>query len=777
MTSGAVLAAAARPLPLRKRLDLTVRAQRFGGRRYLAVKDPLTLRYYHLREEEFFVFQQLDGRTSADQILASFESAFPPRRLKMASLQGFLSMLHREGLVVSDVAGQDRPLLDRRRKRARGRTAGAAANPLAIRFRGIDPEPLLARLYPVLSWLFRPWSVAAMVLLVLAAIGWIALHAERLQQRLPDFQSFFGPGTLVWFAVALAASKFLHEAAHALACKHFGGECHELGVMFLVFTPCLFVNVSDSWMLPNKWQRIAIAAAGVWAELVLAAICTFVWWFSEPGLLNSLSLRLMFLSSVGAVLFNANPLLPYDGYYVLADLLEVPNLRQRASGLLRQLLARWLLGCELGAERIYPDRRRGLLLGYAIASLVYRVLLVAALLWFCYAVLKPYGLQVLAQLLSVVVVAGMAALPLWRLSQYIDRLLRRGELKPHRLLGASLIVAAGLAAMLAVPLPYRVQAPAVIEPLGARRVFVTSPGILQWSLGPGIAVRQGDVLAKLENPELDAEIERLRGRCELLEIQRENLRLRSAQHTDLRSADAGSQIPAIEAALADARQRLERRLVERQHLILRAPREGVVMPPRSRREPPPPGQLPEWDGHPLEPQNQGAYLPEGTLFCMIGDPSQVVATLLLDESHVSQVRVGQAVRLQIDQLPGRYPRGQISEIATADLNAVPPELLAAGRMPIRDDGQGGDRVAGTWYQARVRLEPLPRPPLAGAVGRARVLAAPQPLGRRLGHYLLRTLRFAPASAGSAIGLEDRSAATTPGRRNGSRFGRLASGRV
>ena len=78
-------------------------------------------------------------------------------------------------------------------------------------------------------------------------------------------------------------TKILHEFGHGLSCKHFGGECHEIGVMFLVLTPCLYCNVSDSWMLPNRWHRAAIGAAGMYVELVLASICTFIWWFTEPG--------------------------------------------------------------------------------------------------------------------------------------------------------------------------------------------------------------------------------------------------------------------------------------------------------------------------------------------------------------------------------------------------------------------------------------------------------------------------------------------------------------
>ena len=125
--------------------------------------------------------------------------------------------------------------------------------------------------------------------------------------------------------------------------------------MFLVLTPCLYCNVSDSWMLPNRWHRAAIGAAGMYVELVLASICTFIWWFTEPGPLNYICLNVMFISSVSTMMFNANPLLRYDGYYILSDILEIPNLRQKASTILNRKLGKWCLGLEEPEDPFLPQ--------------------------------------------------------------------------------------------------------------------------------------------------------------------------------------------------------------------------------------------------------------------------------------------------------------------------------------------------------------------------------------------------------------------------------------
>ena len=188
----------------------------------------------------------------------------------------------------------------------------------------------------------------------------------------------------------------MHEFGHGLSCKHFGGECHEIGVMLLVFTPCLYCNVSDSWMLPNKWHRAAIGAAGMYVELVLASIATFVWWFSQPGPFNYICLSVMFICSVSTVMFNANPLLRYDGYYILSDFLEIPNLRQKASTILNRSSAsgawasksRKIRSCRTQpvAVRDLHGRLGHLSLGRHVLDPI-----------FLNRVFEPYGLKIIGQ--------------------------------------------------------------------------------------------------------------------------------------------------------------------------------------------------------------------------------------------------------------------------------------------------------------------------------------------------------------------------------------------
>ena len=194
---------------------------------------------------------------------------------------------------------------------------------------------------------------------MLGAVVLVATHFETFRAKLPNYHEFFSFKTVVYLWAALAVVKVIHEFGHGLSCKRFGGEVHEMGALFLCLSPALYCNVSDAWTLPNKWHRIIISGAGIYVELIIAAIATFVWWNtpSQP-FVNNLALSLMVVCSVSTVVFNANPLMRYDGYYVLADWLEIPNLREKSNRYLTNLFLEHCLGIEVQPEAYMELWRR-----------------------------------------------------------------------------------------------------------------------------------------------------------------------------------------------------------------------------------------------------------------------------------------------------------------------------------------------------------------------------------------------------------------------------------
>jgi putative peptide zinc metalloprotease protein len=729
--------AASRPLAVRRRLDINVKPIVLRGKQYWHLKDPLALRYWQFGAEEFFLLQQLDGSASLSKLQAQFHDQFAPRRIDTAQLQQFLGMLHREGLVFSDAPGQAETMLERRATLERKQLFGSVTNLLAIRFRGIDPEPLLSRIYPIIRSLFHPLAVGLSGLLLISAILLVLLRWPDFIARLPDSESFLSVHTFLWLAAALAITKVLHEFGHALTNKHFGGECHELGVLLLVLTPCLYCNVSDTWLVPEKWKRMAVSAAGMYVDLVLAAICTWLWWFSVPGLFHSLCFAVMVVGSIGTLFVNGNPLLRYDGYFILSDWLEIPNLKTEADMRLRHSLLRSVLGIEHPRSEENVTQRSGLLL-YAIAANAYRVFVFMLVMWFIYQWFRVQRLEGIGLMLVAFIGMGAVAPLGWQLFQELNRP-RQVTTKPLFRWLACVIICGAALFLLAVPLPRRVTAPVSIVPHDGHSVYVTVAGTLADSVAPGTRVTTGQQIARLENSDIDfqivkrtAERDQLRKLCEVLQQQ---------QIQDRRTGvvSARAQLPVARQSLQDVETQLAHRLADREQLVLRAPCDGVLVAPRFKSPANSQHELPDWHGTPLDKSNQGSFLEAGVLVGYVVASSGAEATIMLDQSDVDQVAVGQLAQIQIDESPGNVWKGTVSAIAATTAEELPPELVTKGWF---GNAEAADMqvLNKSLYQAKVVFDESIATPW-GSSGRAKVSVAPESLWHRATETLLRTFRF------------------------------------
>ena len=404
---------------------------------------------------------------------------------------------------------------------------------------------------------------------------------DTLRARLPDFHAFFAATNVFWIALVLAGTKVCHELGHALVCKRFGGQCHELGLMLLVFVPCLYVNVSDTWMLPNKWQRAAVVAAGLWVELVLAAVCTLLWWFSEPGLFNTLCLNTMFVCSVSTRPVQRQPAAALRR---LLHPVRSVGAAELVAGVARLLAAR-AAPLVPGAGRSGRGGAAGIsrvwLGGYGLASSAYRLVVLAGIVWFLLTVLRPYRLQVLAHGVVGVMIVGALTVPLIAAGRLLSNPVQRRSIRRSRLVLVGGLLAAVAVGVGGLPVPARVTAPLVLEPQGAQRVYVTVAGMLtDVAVRPGAVVTAGQRLARLENLELAREVARLEGSLRQQQTVVANLEARRGADPEARV-----QIPAAQQALEDIRQRLQQQRDEQQKLTLVAPADGVMISPP--RVPPP----------------------------------------------------------------------------------------------------------------------------------------------------------------------------------------------
>ncbi|HVT26665.1 MAG TPA: site-2 protease family protein [Lacipirellulaceae bacterium] len=773
------LASIDRPLGLRLRADLLATAVESPDFTTWVVYDPLTLEHFQFSAEEYALMDWIREPITIAELRRRFNRKFSPQIITPQIIWDFLSRLHTSGLLVSDSAGQGPELLLRRDRERLRQWAFSWTSILGIRFRGFDPDRFLTACHDECRWLFSPVTLFGAVALVLYGLSLFVGHFGDFRSRLPELSALVDPRNLPWLLLAIGGVKVLHEFGHAMTSKHFGGEVHEMGFMLLVFSPCLYCDVSDAWRMPSKWRRIAVSAAGILVELVLASLATIVWWYAQPGVVRLVALNIMIVCTFNTLLINGNPLMRYDGYYILSDLVDTPNLWQRSREVLQRLTCDWLLASGDGDAQpddpLIPARKRPWLAAYAVCSKAYMIVICVAIVWRLIQALYPYHLQNLAIAVGAMVVGSALIAPITGAVDLVRNPIRRAEFRGGRL---ALVAACGLAilvAVLAIPVDYHVQAPLVLMPDDAARVYAVVGGTIIDIVPAGSNVKRGQVIGKLRNTESDFEVTRLEGEVKLRQLHVEHLeRLRGID------PKANDELPTARSALADSQRRLQERRDEAKRLTLVAPADGVVMPAPRVNSPSPlregargEARLPEWSGSLLDPKSLGAHVEPGTLVCLVGDPQRLNAVLLVNDTDIKRIRPGQKVDLCIDELPGQVIGGEVVEVATheignrdtakpneADLSPLLTGLIAPGHTePLYKVrvafGQGSrvesrelekDRGSRSEERNGVASENSPPAPgpsrlLIGGRGEAKITAERIRLGQRIFRYLAQTFRL------------------------------------
>lgn len=731
------------PLPVRRRADLVLVDRSSPTETRWVVKDPATLRFYELGLAEAFVLRQLDGTTSADELEARFARTFAPQRLSRQQLLEFVGRLWQQGLLTSLNAGGGAALHARRLAQESPSLLTRLSGLMTFRVRGVDPDRFLTALHSWVGWIFSPIAIGLAIALIGAAVLLMAVEFDSVIHGLPDLQSFLSVRNIVVGAILLGAIKVLHELGHGLTCKHFGGECHELGFLWLIVTPALYCNVSDSWMLPSRWQRAAVSAAGIFVELVLAAAFAFLWFFSEPGVFHDTCFWGMTIGSVNTLLINGNPLMRYDGYYVLSDLLDIPNLRSRSRRELGGTLSSLVLGVRRRGRHPW-NARRLLLLGFGLASWLYQWVVLIAILWFLYHLARPVGLDPLvvgfAGLLlggRVLAIArqGVARFQAWKSG---------GDVRTLRFLFGLVLLAGGGWLLATCPFPHSVIGPAILGRAEARTLFAVTPGFLETTASPG-SVPAGEPLVLLSNPDLALEILKLEGAVERLEKGRESLSRRVVTEPHL-----SAQLAAVDSSLRDQRERLRSRKSEAERLRVTSPVGGKWIPltlsesgvplsaERSLRHV-------DWG----DPRLRGTWVPAGTPLAEVAPSENYEARVFVEQSDLPFVRVGQAVRIKTGQIEGSVLEGKVAEVAARNVESIPPKLVmrhhvAAQPAQQPQSGPGGRPVVAprdVLYEVRITIDDPQQAIVAHGTGEARIEVGQMTLWQRLLRFLSLTFRI------------------------------------
>lgn len=337
------------------RKDLIFSRQQAAGETCFIVKDPVRENYFRFREAERFIIEQFDGETSLETIKQRAEEEFGAT-LPMETLRGFVLNLSKTGFLETGKQ-EETPSRGRGKKRVRGSL-------LYLRFQAFDPDRLFTRLAQKVWFFHTPHFVIFSAALILAAMGVAITHWSEISQDVDRlYQVSAIPLIILTMFVVVAA----HEFAHGLTCKHFGGEVREVGFMLIYFQPAFYCNVSDTWLFPEKSRRLWVGFAGPFFELFLWAIATFLWLITNVDtLINFISLIVMASSGVKTLL-NFNPLIKLDGYYLLSDYLETPNLRRKAFRYIGHSIKR-LSGVATGEIESPTPRERRIYLIYGLIA-------------------------------------------------------------------------------------------------------------------------------------------------------------------------------------------------------------------------------------------------------------------------------------------------------------------------------------------------------------------------------------------------------------------------
>jgi putative peptide zinc metalloprotease protein len=486
--------------------------QRFRGKAWYVVHDPLTNRSHRFSATAWWLASQLDGSCKVDLAWQRAILKLGDEAPSQDDVIKLLSQLHAADLLLSDASPDSAELLERRARQRRPKWIAGLLNPLSVRLPLWDPDRFLTLTVQWVAPLISRGGLLAWLVIVLPALFLAGLHSEELTGNLAD--RVLSPSSLVSLALVYAVVKMLHELGHGYAVKAGGGEVHEAGVMLLVLAPTPYVDASASSVFRSKWYRAFVGAAGMLTELLVAALSILVWTTVEPGVVRSIAYHVILVAGISTLLFNANPLLRYDGYYILADLVEIPNLGQRANAHFCALVRRHLLrDADAIPPLATPGEARWFLL-YAPAAFVCRAaislsiaLFVANKFFFLGAMLAIWSL------FGLIMVPAFKSLNFLLTSQTLVR-------KRARAIGTTVgVLTAVIAFTAVVPMPSSTTVQAVVWVPEGAEVRAAAAGVVRRAPGDGLTFLVNQPLLEVEDQVAIANLQQQRGKVAQMRTQ------------------------------------------------------------------------------------------------------------------------------------------------------------------------------------------------------------------------------------------------------------------
>ena len=676
---------------LRLRHDISWHShkQSQGNELVWIAEDPLTRKLFRCGNQEYRVLVWLDSESTLESLRDRFHSEFAPQTIELLQLHELIAKCNQSGMLRPTIALKRFPVSSVTMwKHPNGKLSRTAPiNPLPsskthwflilVRWlAGIiskltqvqvslgSPDRILNSLVPKLAWLYS--SVAVRVWLGLFCVtGWlIAMQWERLWSELPSLQALRSPALLVGFGAIFVFTRIIHELGHAVVCKRVGASCHDAGFLVSFGMLCPYVDITDAWKIGSKYHRIAIALAGIYTECVFASAAALIWLSTHPGWIHELAFQSMLVCTVTTVLFNANPLMKYDGYFVLCDLLNTQNLRDKSFESLDTMLD--------GRQRKYSMAMSIFLILYFLTSTLNRLVLLGGLVSMVYYLASQWQLRGLGIgfILLYGCCAAITTMAAWTFNQVSvngDRKLSRRAV----ILGWT-AVSLSIAWAVNIPLPSRTFSLGTVHFGDRQGVYSTLAGNIEGtsSSANGVPVEIDTTILTLKNTSIQKSIFELESRLKRLETQLETYQ-RNA-FFDQRLLDS---VPSLLAQRDLVAKQLSQKQDEASRLNVKSPSTGwfepaVAHPPEVVSSPTDVALGIESSGfgtdadHWTSDSAVGRLVDRGTLIGWVTKDRSPRIECRLTEEQVADITTRTQVRVCMIQDRTRVLSGRVVEIGT-----------------------------------------------------------------------------------------------------------------
>jgi putative peptide zinc metalloprotease protein len=465
----------------------------YRGEIWYVLEDDSNARFHRFNTAAYHVIGLMNGKRSVQQIWEQVNTELGDDAPVQDELIALLGQLHQVDAIDTGIPPDVQELFQRGEDYERRQSQGRFKNPMALRLALFDPDRFLDAALPLVRPLFSPWFALAWCVLIvsgvlLAGSNWDALLSTAREQTLLPRNLL-----LMWLAYPLV--KLLHELGHAFAAKLEGGEVHEMGIMFLVFVPVPYVDASAATVFRDKRKRMLVGAAGVMVEMLLATFALFLWLNVEPGLVRDVCFNVMLIGSVSTVLFNGNPLLRFDGYYVMADALGIPNLAARSRKYLAYLVQAKLFGMDEATSPVTSSGEAAWFTFYALASFAYRM---AILLVICLFLID--SLFIVGVLLALWATFSQLVMPLAKQLHFVFFNPALRARRPRAMLLTLLCPLVLAAVVMWLPVSSLTRFEGVVWPPDESQLVTQTDGFVEQVLvEPGSQVSAGQPLLQLSN--------------------------------------------------------------------------------------------------------------------------------------------------------------------------------------------------------------------------------------------------------------------------------------